>query len=122
RRTWQEVGWVDLLADQGRSVIGVDLLGHGDNDKPHDPEAYTDLTGPVVEAMAEHPQVAAVGFSLGAMTLLEQATRTPERFERLVLCGIGESLLRPPEPNTIIDALEGRGAPEDIRAQVFVQY
>jgi pimeloyl-ACP methyl ester carboxylesterase len=56
------------------------------------------------------------------MTLLEQAIRTPERFERLVLCGIGESVLRPPEPHTIIDALEGRGAPEDIRAQVFVQY
>ena len=43
-RTWQEPGWEALLADAGRDVIGVDLLGHGTADKPHDPEAYADLT------------------------------------------------------------------------------
>ena len=48
-RTWQEPGWEALLADAGRAVIGVDLLGHGTSEKPHDPEAYTDLTPAMVE-------------------------------------------------------------------------
>ena len=27
--TWMSNGWVDLLGDEGRQVVGVDLLGHG---------------------------------------------------------------------------------------------
>ncbi|MFM9083659.1 MAG: alpha/beta fold hydrolase, partial [Actinomycetota bacterium] len=38
RETWQSTGVDALLADAGREVVGVDLLGHGDADKPHDPE------------------------------------------------------------------------------------
>jgi pimeloyl-ACP methyl ester carboxylesterase len=26
---WRATGWVDLLADEGREVVGVDLPGHG---------------------------------------------------------------------------------------------
>ena len=44
--TWQRSGFTDLLADAGREVIGIDLLGHGTAPKPHDPEAYDDLTAP----------------------------------------------------------------------------
>ena len=40
--TWVHNGWVDLLADEGREVIGVDLLGHGGAPKPHDPAEYAD--------------------------------------------------------------------------------
>ncbi|HEU4841145.1 MAG TPA: alpha/beta fold hydrolase [Ilumatobacteraceae bacterium] len=36
--TWRRSGFTELLADAGREVIGVDLLGHGDAPKPHDPE------------------------------------------------------------------------------------
>ena len=39
-RNWREPGWVDLLEEEGRSVIGVDLLGHGQAAKPADPAAY----------------------------------------------------------------------------------
>ena len=42
-RTWGDNGWLDLLADAGREVIPIDLLGHGEADKPHDPAAYADL-------------------------------------------------------------------------------
>ena len=42
-RTWRDNGWVDLLGDLGRDVLAVDLLGHGDADKPHDPAASADL-------------------------------------------------------------------------------
>ena len=42
--TWERNGFTALLADAGREVIGVDLLGHGQAPKPHEPEAYADLT------------------------------------------------------------------------------
>ena len=52
--------------------IGVDLLGHGTAPKPHDPAAYGDMTARIFEAMPPG-QVDAIGFSLGAMTLLRAA-------------------------------------------------
>ena len=76
-RTWQEPGWEALLADAGRDVIGVDLLGHGTADKPHDPEAYADLTPAVTDRAPRLMPVDAIGFSLGSMTLLELACRAP---------------------------------------------
>ena len=76
-----------LLEDAGRTVIGVDLLGHGDAPKPHDPAAYADLTERLVDALPAEGAVDAVGFSLGARTLLELATRAagalrPDRARR----------------------------------------
>lgn len=89
--TWQRNGFTALLEDAGKRVIGVDLLGHGSAPKPHDPAAYADLTERVVEALPPEP-VAAIGFSLGALTLLRTAIRSPERFDRLVLAGIGRNV------------------------------
>ncbi len=92
-RTWGESGWLDLLADAGRPVVALDLLGHGAADKPHDPQAYAQLEE---LALADFPegQVDAIGFSLGARTLLVLAAAHPERFGRLVLAGVGANLLR----------------------------
>ncbi len=92
-RTWGESGWLDLLADAGRQVVAIDLLGHGGSDKPHDPQAYAQLEE---LALAEFPDEAvdAIGFSLGARTLLVLAAAHPERFHRLVLAGAGANLLR----------------------------
>lgn len=89
--TWQRSGFTALLEDGGKSVIGVDLLGHGTAPKPHDPEAYTDLTGRILDALPDEP-VDAIGFSMGALTLLRLAVDQPERFSRLVLAGIGRNV------------------------------
>jgi len=89
--TWQRSGFSALLEDAGRTVIGVDLLGHGTAPKPHDPDQYGDLTERIVESLPDEP-VDAVGFSLGALTLLRLAIRSPERFDRLVLAGIGSNV------------------------------
>lgn len=120
-RTWQEPGWAALVEDAGRSVIGVDLLGHGTAPRPHDDEAYADLTTRISDALPSEP-VDAVGFSLGAITLLELACREPHRFSRLVVMGVGANLFRAEAGTTILDALEGRAAATDITAQLFVQY
>jgi len=121
--TWQRNGFTELLRDAGRTVIGVDLLGHGSAPKPHDPASYDDLAAGVIDVMPPEP-VDAIGFSLGAITLLHVAMRCPERFNRLVLAGIGASLFDPDESRThrIVAALEGHGDPDDNLARMFVQY
>lgn len=126
--TWQSSGFDALLADMGRRVVGVDLLGHGHAPKPHDPEAYADLTTRVHEAIVEaagDDPVDAVGFSLGAITLLRYAIDHPSRVRRLVLAGIGRNVVETrsdDEVARIVDALEGRADPADNVARLFVQY
>ncbi len=121
-RTWQEPGWEALLNDEGRQVIGVDLLGHGSAPKPHDVAAYADLTAEVLAAVEGFDQVDAVGFSLGAMTLLQVAATHPGLIRRLALCGIGASALDSTRSSApIVAALRGEPT-DDVRAQLFVQY
>lgn len=124
--TWERSGFTALLADAGRQVIGVDLLGHGTAPKPHDPAAYGDLGERVVEAIdaAGGGPVDAVGFSLGALTLLRLATQRPGLFHRLVLAGIGRNVF---EHDTglggrIVAALEGRDEDDDQIGRLFAQY
>ena len=121
--TWETNGFSELLRDAGKTVIGVDLLGHGTAPKPHDPHEYDDLTDRVVEACPPEP-VDAIGFSLGAITLLHLAVREPQRFNRLVLAGIGASLFDTDDSRTqrIVAALEGHGDPDDNISRMFVQY
>ena len=126
--TWQRNGFTALLDDAGLDVIGVDLLGHGDAPKPHDPAAYDDLTGRIVDAMPDRP-VDAIGFSLGAMTLLRLAMNQPERFNRLVLAGVGANVLEPDRNRSavIAEGLQRVAAGEDPAeldtiVRLFVQY
>lgn len=121
--TWRPSGLPDLLADAGRRVIGVDLLGHGTAPKPHDPAAYADLGARVVDALPDEP-VDAVGFSLGAITLLRLAITDSHRFRRLVLAGIGATLFDDDTSGTerIVAALEGRGDPDDLLGRQFANY
>jgi pimeloyl-ACP methyl ester carboxylesterase len=121
--TWQRSGFTELIADIGRQVIGIDLLGHGEAPKPHDPEAYADLGARVLEHLPDEP-VDAVGFSLGAMTLLRVATQHPHRFRKLVLAGIGNNVLQSDDGagERIAAAIEGRAPDSDTHANVFAQY
>jgi pimeloyl-ACP methyl ester carboxylesterase len=126
--TWQRSGFTALLEDAGLSVVGVDLLGHGTAPKPHDAEAYSDLTERVLDALPEQP-VDAVGFSLGAMTLLRLAIAQPHRFNRIVLAGIGKNIFDRTDSGTkqIVAGLElvaGGGDPSglDNTVRLFTQY
>ena len=128
--TWQRSGFTELLRDADRPVIGIDLLGHGSAPRPHDPEAYADLTERIVAALppslgTDDSAVDAIGFSLGAITLLRLATRQPTRFRKLVLAGIGRNVIEADDDNRgerIVAAIEGRGDSADTGAQVFAQY
>jgi pimeloyl-ACP methyl ester carboxylesterase len=96
---WVEPGWFDLLTEAGRDVLTLDLPAHGPG--PHEtvPEAYADAPGLVRRRMlAAAPDARsfdAVGFSLGALTLLSLARAEPERYRRIALLGIGDGVVEP---------------------------
>jgi pimeloyl-ACP methyl ester carboxylesterase len=126
--TWQRSGFTALLEDAGLQVIGVDLLGHGSAPKPHDAESYADLTERLIDALPEHP-VDAIGFSLGAMTLLRLAIAQPQRFNRIVLAGVGQNIFHRDDSDTaaIVAGLEsvaagGDPATLDNTVRLFTQY
>jgi pimeloyl-ACP methyl ester carboxylesterase len=119
-RTWRDNGWIDLLADVGRTVVAPDLLGHGRAAKPHDPAAYDRLEDLVLETFPDEP-VDAIGFSLGARVLLDLASRHPARFRRLVVAGVGANLFRADDPDLIAQAILGEGPSENPVGQYFRQ-
>ena len=87
-------GWVALLEDMGRQVVGIDMLGHGEAAKPHDPAAYDAMEDDVAAQIPEG-EVDAIGFSMGARVVLTLASREPQRFGRVVVGGVGGRLLKP---------------------------
>ena len=105
---WRRTGLADLLADAGREVVAVDLLGHGSAPAPHEPEAYADLPARVVDVLPDEP-VDAVGFSLGARILLGLATRDAGRFRRLVVLPGTDHFATPKEFRFMDAALEFLG-------------
>lgn len=124
-RNWRETGWADLLGDAGREVIGVDLLGHGSADKPHDPDAYADVESDVRAAIPDDAApIDAVGFSAGARILLTLAAAEPERFNRIVVGGVGANLFATSgSANVLADAVEhGVDSETPVTVRVFAQF
>jgi pimeloyl-ACP methyl ester carboxylesterase len=112
-RNWREPGWVDVLEEEGHRVIGIDLLGHGGSPKPTDPSAYSDLHRCVEEVLPEDGPVDAVGFSLGGQLLLRVAASQPERFRRLAVGGVGDSIFSTRDSEAAAQAVEAGKAGED---------
>jgi pimeloyl-ACP methyl ester carboxylesterase len=119
-QTWVHNGWVDLFADLGRTSIGIDLLGHGTAPKPHDSDSYAELETRVFDQLPDEP-VDAVGFSLGARTLLWLAGTAPDRFRRIVVAGVGRNLFERDEAHgrAIVEGVSGHGDPENPEAMYF---
>ncbi len=128
RENWDKAGWIQMLVRANRRVVAVDLLGHGESDKPHDASAYS-MPGMAddVLAVTEHLQLKKpdlIGFSLGARIVLQLLERRPERFLLGVLCGVGDALLTPRaerEQIALADALEAPTA-EDAPAGLARQF
>lgn len=120
--TWQRSGLVDLLQDAGRRVLPYDLPGHGSAEKSHDPATYARLPEQFLAHLGDQAVVDAVGFSLGAITLLHALVAAPHRFGRVILAGIGDGVFQPHEPQNserILAGLEGRSEAGDITARIF---
>jgi pimeloyl-ACP methyl ester carboxylesterase len=124
-RTWRDNGWLDLLGDAGREVIAPDLLGHGSQPKPHDPDAYAEVEETALRALDHLPEgqrVDAIGFSMGSRTILAMASVHPERFGRIIVSGVGANLFRTSDDAAFLaDAIAAETVPENPSAAYFHQ-
>ena len=77
------------LAERGHRVLTLDLLGHGESDRPPDMWRYSMTEfGREVVALLDHLEIdeaAVMGTSLGANTTLEVASLAPERLRGMVI-------------------------------------
>ncbi len=77
------------LAERGQRVVTLDLLGHGDSDRPGEKWRYSmPAFGSQVIALLDHlgePEAVVLGTSLGANVALEAAVAAPERVRGMVI-------------------------------------
>jgi pimeloyl-ACP methyl ester carboxylesterase len=89
---WIKYGHAALLADAGFRVIMPELRGHGDSDKPHDPDAYpADVLADDQFALIAHLGLTdfdLAGYSLGGRTVARLLVRgcSPRR---AIISGMG---------------------------------
>lgn len=102
QEAWKRTGWYASLAQRGQRLIALDLRGHGESGKPHDPAAYGrdillgDITGLLDSLGVEWANV--FGYSMGARLALAMAIHERERVGYLILGGVGGALFDPPPP------------------------
>jgi pimeloyl-ACP methyl ester carboxylesterase len=79
----------DALAERGNRVILIDLLGHGESEKPPHSRYYTmEIFGRQVLGLLDHldiPEAVVGGTSLGANVALEVANAAPDRCRGLFI-------------------------------------
>jgi pimeloyl-ACP methyl ester carboxylesterase len=87
--TWDKA--VDLLAERGLRVLAVDLLGHGESDKPDNDYLLIDFVDSLAAFMDALglPSATLCGHSFGGAISMFFGTRHPERVERVVLVSAG---------------------------------
>lgn len=90
---WRRLGWYGAFERKGYRLVALDLRGHGESAKPHEPEAYdrAAMVGDVF-ALMDHLQIGRadlMGYSMGARLALAAALTRPERIDHLILGGIG---------------------------------
>jgi pimeloyl-ACP methyl ester carboxylesterase len=93
KRNWVDTGWVEALQPV-RRVVALDCRGHGQSDKPHDPELYSygTMARDVLHLM-DHLGVAKAdlfGYSMGAMMGVYLLGHDRERFTSVIMGGIGD--------------------------------
>src|ERR671916_2358573 len=79
----------ETLAERGHRVLCLDLLGHGDSDRPHEMSNYSMTTfGRQAIGLLDHVEVDQAvlgGTSLGANASLEAAAAAPKRVRGLLV-------------------------------------
>jgi len=88
QHNWVEPGWVELLTESGREVVGVELPGHGKAAAVIEPE--TNAAERIIDAAAAAGVVDAVGFSAGGYALIAAVAARPELFRKTALMGISD--------------------------------
>lgn len=94
---WVDTGWVETLVGAGYRVITLDNRGHGQSDKPHDPDQYypAQMAEDAI-SLLDHlgiEQAAVIGYSMGARIAAFMAFSHPERLAAAVFGGMGMNLI-----------------------------
>ena len=90
---WLGSKWVETLHPI-RRVVALDCRGHGESDKPHDPEAYRkEKMGGDVLRLMDHlgiEKADLLGYSMGSGIACHLLACHRERFTSVILVGIGD--------------------------------
>lgn len=94
---WVQPGIVSALVESGRRVVALDCRGHGRSGKPHEPAAYGDnaMANDVI-ALMDHLGIAKadlMGYSMGGGISAGLLASKQERFNSVILAGIGDGLV-----------------------------
>lgn len=94
---WVETGWVETLVGAGYQAITLDNRGHGQSEKPHDPELYypTQMAEDAI-ALLDHlgiERAVVLGYSMGARIAAFMAFNHPERVVAAIFGGMGMNLI-----------------------------
>ncbi|ODT78866.1 MAG: alpha/beta hydrolase [Pelagibacterium sp. SCN 64-44] len=94
---WIDTGWVETLTSAGYQAITLDNRGHGQSDKPHDPELYyPQQMAEDAIALLDHlgiSRAAVLGYSMGARIAAFLAFSHPERVAAAIFGGMGMNLV-----------------------------
>jgi len=114
--------WDDLRKhfETSHHVIAIDILGHGQSDKPEDVSAYSmeNVACDILKLLdtLTHGKVHLLGYSMGGRLALYMANRFPERFHSLILESASPGLATQPErnercerDNALADKIEANG-------------
>ncbi len=126
---WRAPGIIDELVRVGRQVVALDCRGHGASGKPHEPDTYsgTAMADDVIAVMDREGVERAdlMGYSMGGFIAASLLVRHPERFDRVILAGVGDALVTGGRGRrggeAIASALEAstRSGITDARARAF---
>ncbi|MBE0579804.1 alpha/beta hydrolase [Devosia sp.] len=94
---WIETGWVETLTRAGYRAITLDNRGHGDSDKPTDPELYYPaLMAKDAVALLDHlgiERAVILGYSMGARISAFMAYAHEDRVACAIFGGMGMNLI-----------------------------
>jgi pimeloyl-ACP methyl ester carboxylesterase len=101
--------WDTVMIALGRPAVALDLPGHGHSDwrddGRYDPKALADDIAAAIEQLAPGAS-AAIGMSLGGMTLIQLAVHHPELVRRVVLVDITPGVNQA-KAKAVIDFVDG---------------
>lgn len=104
---WVDSGWVATL-NPYRTVIAIDIRGHGRSDKPHALELYSyqAMSQDVLAVMDAFriEQAELMGYSMGSFIGAHLLGHAPERFTAMILGGIGDETAASAAQGAVIGA------------------
>ena len=116
--------WDDFLAEFSahHRVVVPDLRGHGRSFNPSGTFTHHELAADVF-ALLDHlgiDRFSAIGYSMGALTLLHAATMDPERVESMILVSGAPYL--PEQARAIYRSVDPDSIPDDRLAEMAAQH